>query len=360
MLRNPLFLICLLLAQAAWPAEETPSGSDPVPVPEPAVGRWLQPSTAPVSPQARIFLVAGARDIANFAQEVVDQRRLWLSRGYAPEQIECFFAAPPPEQQADAAQFLALEASLQPCHLASPQVVFEALAQVAANYTADHFYLYVTSHGTRPPLELNDRTVRILDPDSSWLPQTLAEARSDKTSPAYQWVMPFQISMEGIRLDEHRWGWASYFARLWQSRVNPRMNAREHLFTPAFLANALQAFPSGVRKVVVIQACYSGGFVLSPDQAPAPAETLRSVERITVLTASRADRTSFGCDSSGETTFFGRSYHKVLEANPELTVPELDWRQLHEQVTKEVEQLERQADISGRQRSEPQFYLDGG
>lgn len=352
-MRSLMILPGLLVAGLSLAAEPF---AVPGPVPEPPVGRWLQPSVAPISADARIFLVAGARDIANFAQEVVDQRRLWLSRGYTPEQIECFFAAPPPQQTDDSAQFLALEEALLPCHLASPREVLAALKQVATDYPADHFYLYVTSHGTPPILGLAEPVVRSIDPQAIWLPQALSEARGDRTSPAYQWLAPFQISMEGIRLDDQRWGWASYFSRLYQSRATPDLDPREHLFTPALLADALQAFPAGVRKVVVIQACYSGGFVLPAKQAPAPEETLRNVKKATVITAARADRTSFGCDSSGETTLFGGSFHKVLETHLDKTLPELNWRKLHKQVAKEVEQLEQQAGIPSRQRSEPQFY----
>lgn len=326
--------------------------------PGPPIGRWLQPTKAPVSPDARIFLVAGARDIANFAQEVVDQKKLWLERGYAPEQIECFFAAPPPEQRDDAEQFLALEEPLRDCHLASPADVFNALAQVAPGYAHDHFYLYISSHGSRPTGELPDGYVRRIDPEGSWLPQAMADARTDKYSSAYAWLSPFHIAMEGIRFDAQRWGWASHFARLRQSRLDAGMQLREHLFTPKLLSTALQAFPEAVRKVVVIQACYSGGFVLPPDQAPATDESLLNVKNITVLTAARADRTSFGCDSSGETTYYGRSVQKVLDANPGLTVAQLDWRQVHEQVSREVESLEQQTGIGERARSLPQFHAD--
>lgn len=328
------------------------------PAPEAPIGRWLQPSMAPISPEARIFLVAGARDIANFAQEVVDQKKLWLSRGYAPEQIECFFAAPPPDQGADSAQFLALEEPLRDCHLASPTDVFRALAQIAASYEDDHFFLYISSHGSRPTAELPDNYLRRIDPESAWLPQAMAEARADKASAAHAWLAPFQIAMEGIRFDAQRWGWASYFARLRQSRLGTGMLAQEHLFTPGLLATALQAFPANVRKVVVIQACYSGGFVLPQEQAPAPGETLLNVTGITVLTAARADRTSFGCDSSGDTTYYGRSFQKVLDANAGLSIAQLDWQQVHEQVNREVEQIEQQTGIHERLRSLPQFYSD--
>ena len=50
-------------------------------------------------------------------------------------------------------------------------------------------------------------------------------------------------------------------------------------------------------KVVVINACYSGGFV-APLRAPG---TL-------ILTAARSDRSSFGCGSDSDITYFGRAW----------------------------------------------------
>jgi hypothetical protein len=51
------------------------------------------------------------------------------------------------------------------------------------------------------------------------------------------------------------------------------------------------------RRVVVVSACYSGGFV------PALAD-----EHTLVITASAADRNSFGCNDTNELTDFGRAY----------------------------------------------------
>lgn len=50
-------------------------------------------------------------------------------------------------------------------------------------------------------------------------------------------------------------------------------------------------------KVVVVNACYSGGFV----------PTLRGPGTL-VLTAARADRSSFGCGSDSDITYFGRAW----------------------------------------------------
>lgn len=62
---------------------------------------------------------------------------------------------------------------------------------------------------------------------------------------------------------------------------------------------------SGIRwKVVVVSACYSGGFV----DALQDGHTL-------VITAARRDRTSFGCADENDFTYFGRAFFK--EALPE-------------------------------------------
>ncbi|AOA57342.1 C13 family peptidase [Acinetobacter larvae] len=65
---------------------------------------------------------------------------------------------------------------------------------------------------------------------------------------------------------------------------------------PKWLRSALDQ--SGVRwKVIVISACYSGSFV--------PA--LQSPDTL-VITASAADRDSFGCNSDADATYFGRAF----------------------------------------------------
>ena len=57
---------------------------------------------------------------------------------------------------------------------------------------------------------------------------------------------------------------------------------------------------SGIRnQVIVVSACYSGGFV--------PA---LQGERTWVITAARADRTSFGCADDNDFTYFGRALFK--------------------------------------------------
>lgn len=67
-------------------------------------------------------------------------------------------------------------------------------------------------------------------------------------------------------------------------------------FTAPRLAQILQR--SGIRwKVIVVSACYSGSFLNSLKD-----------DHTLVLTAARADRTSFGCSDDADFTYFGRAY----------------------------------------------------
>jgi hypothetical protein len=323
--------------------------------PVPAVGKVLQPSWSAISPEARIFLVAGGRDSANFAQEVVDQRKFWLAQGYTASQIECFYVIPPPSQSADAEQFLSLEEDLRDCHLAAPDIILAAITEVAQNYRTDFFYLYVTSHGTDPPLARPIPAQLRRNPGAAWYVAAHDEAQVNPLSAAYSWFSPFRMEVEGMG-DASRWGWMSFSTRYLNAQQRPGIRVEDQLFTPKNLAGALQKIPAGVKKIVVLQACHSGGFLLSPDAAPAPDETLVTVENITVLTAARADRTSFGCDSSEHTTYYGGALQQVLDAAPGESIPLRNWQQVHELISDKVKGLESEQKIPSDQRSLPQYF----
>ena len=68
--------------------------------------------------------------------------------------------------------------------------------------------------------------------------------------------------------------------------------------TPTALARMLH--DSGIRwRVIVVSACYSGGFV----------EPLRD-DNTVVITAAAADRSSFGCEAGRDFTYFGEAYFR--------------------------------------------------
>jgi len=68
--------------------------------------------------------------------------------------------------------------------------------------------------------------------------------------------------------------------------------------TPTALSRMLQE--SGIKwRVIVISACYAGGFI----------EPLRD-ENSVIITAAAPDRTSFGCEPGREFTYFGDAYFR--------------------------------------------------
>ncbi|HEX5123979.1 MAG TPA: C13 family peptidase [Rhodanobacteraceae bacterium] len=66
---------------------------------------------------------------------------------------------------------------------------------------------------------------------------------------------------------------------------------------PDDLADALKTKPAIRWKVLVVNACYSGGFV----------DALRD-DSTMVITSAREDRTSFGCGADSDITYFGKAF----------------------------------------------------
>ncbi|MGB0135002.1 C13 family peptidase [Dokdonella sp.] len=67
--------------------------------------------------------------------------------------------------------------------------------------------------------------------------------------------------------------------------------------SPEALAETLETEPSMRWKVMIVNACYSGGFI----------DALRD-DSTMVITAARSDRTSFGCGTESEITYFGKAF----------------------------------------------------
>ena len=93
-------------------------------------------------------------------------------------------------------------------------------------------------------------------------------------------------------------------------------------------------------KVLVVNACYSGGFV----------PTLRAPGTL-VLTAARADRSSFGCGSDSDITYFGKAWLvDALNRTP-------DFIDAFKQASGEIRQWEQQDKLTA---SEPQINIGNG
>lgn len=106
--------------------------------------------------------------------------------------------------------------------------------------------------------------------------------------------------------------------------------------TPVRLLNALDQ--AGIKnRVLILSACYSGSFV----------KTL-SDENTMILTAARADRTSFGCSNEREWTFFGDAYfnHALRQERSFVTA--------FERARGLVETWEKEQGLTG---SDPQIFV---
>lgn len=105
---------------------------------------------------------------------------------------------------------------------------------------------------------------------------------------------------------------------------------------PEDIAAALQTTPSIRWKVLIVNACFSGGFI----------ETLHDDSSL-VITSARTDRTSFGCGTQSEITYFGRAF--LTEAlNQTTSIPTA-----FAQAATSITQWEKDANIETH--SEPQI-----
>lgn len=306
-----------------------------------------QPYAAgPLSPSTKVFLIAGGDDVANFAAEVLEQRTLWRRAGLREDEIACYWAKPTPKALADDfEQYEALAVALQSCRAASPAQVAADLRTVA-EHAEGFLYVYVTSHGLASqlrPLEESEhtRTRRFV--------ASLSGAERETLGPA-------AVGLEAG--DGPALGRPRDIARALRAGAEPE----DVVFTPRTLAPLLAAFPPSLPKVLVLQACFSGGFIghhtgsaQGPDRA---AELLLATPNLTVLTATAAERPSFGCGSGEARTYFGGTLNVALErALAEHPPQDLSWKDIFNQVTLAIEAME---SIQDQRPSVPGFVTTPG
>lgn len=286
-------------------------------------------SDAPLPAEAKIFLVAGGVDVANFAAEVAAQRRLWISRGFRPEEIACYWAAPTRDGfRGDRAQYRRLADELRGCYPASPAVL-RAHLQLAAGRDLPFVYLYVTSHGLASLLPPDVPSDTIGGDERALLDQYTLQLGAGPG----QGVDPARLVLarrEGAADDDL-------------------------LLSPRGLRRALQRFPAATPKLVVLQGCHAGGFLTSPR----PADAIVDVPGLTALAAARHDRTSFGCDPGPDMTAFGAAYLRQLAARlrPGAPPQSLDWAGLFGALQAEVAAIER---VSEATPSLPVYFSNAG
>lgn len=314
----------------------------PAAAPEPSSRRdpfAAQPyADAPLPEATKILLVAGGDDVANFAAEVVEQRALWIDAGLRDDEIACYYAKPTRRSlDDDGPQWRALAPKLRGCYPADPATLHAHLRTIAAR-APPFLYLFVTSHGLPPLL----RWAAEVD-DPGQLPQRLA-------------LRPGEIG----RFDRHAIGLEAGsgpgLGEVEALLAAHRQGATPEslMLSPDTLAEALAPLPETADRIVVLQACFSGGFIGRPDDdGPSP---LTHLPRTTLLTATAPDRPSFGCGAGARRTYYGGTFNRVLadqlgrEPGPPPTLP---WAAMHERIRFVVETMEL---IDGEAPSNPSFF----
>jgi hypothetical protein len=289
-------------------------------------------------PQAKVFLVAGGADVGNFAAEVVEQRVLWKRAGVRDDEIACYYAKPTRRAlEEDGEQLVQLAPALQGCYPADPATLHAHLRQ-AARTAPPFLYLFVSSHGLPPLL----RWKAGVD-DVSQLPQHLDLQRGE--------VGHFDRHVIGLEAGDGP-GLGEVAAILQAHRGGAPVESL--VLTPDTLAAALAELPATSDKIVVLQACFAGGFIGRPDDDGA--SPLTRLPRTTVLAASSAERPSFGCSPGSARTYWGGALNRVLDQALERAPgppPTLPWAEIHARVRFVVETMEI---IDGEPPSEPSFF----
>ncbi len=256
---------------------------------------------------AKAVLVAGSSEVANFAQEVAFVRGLLVEKGIKAEETSCFYANPDPiSYQGDRKQFDELKNFLSDCRPATREEILRTI-QKGLSANPETFVLYASSHGQAPQ-------------DAPKLEKDEQDCLS--RAPA-------------LVLDSGR------------SECD-KMND----LTPESIASII---PEGntSRKVFIFQGCFTGGFISNTDDPKSDPSALAKLPHMTILTASRSDRSSFGCDAGTLTTIYGGAFTHVLleEKAPLASIP---WLDLHKDIANIVDRAEQK--IRLRPSSEPQFF----
>ncbi|MEE9405251.1 MAG: C13 family peptidase [Algisphaera sp.] len=279
-------------------------------------------TTESFNPHTRVFLFAASADVANFAQETIDQRNTWVARGVAPHQIACYHARPTRKAYLkDAAQYNALRNDLAAFYPATLSTLRRHLNAAAATPPA-HVYLYFTGHGQRPG------SARM----------SLAQRKHPQTRALFARIP----GLNQHRLTNNALDTGTANLRMKLHAVSHGTPEHDVFLTPTALHDMLAVFPPSTRKTVVLQGCYTGGF------SPA----LARVPNLTLLTAAQADRPSFGCAAGNRVTVFGQCFADALAHQPGRP-SNIDWSALHTKLIRTVEARETAMDIALPRRSHP-------
>jgi thiol-disulfide isomerase/thioredoxin len=259
----------------------------------------------------KAVLVAGSSDNANFLQEIYWNYSWLLQKGYKESEIGCFYGQPDVLQYAfDREQFDEMKSLLEACHPLQKQELLESI-RLSLKGQPESFYLYVTAHGAPP------------------VPTKYAETFKEKCF----------AQAPALTLDQ-----------------TPPDCASSQGLTADDLAKVMKD-SAATKKYLVLQGCYTGGFISARDDAASAPSPLAQLPNIRILTASSAKKPSFGCHSGAKATLFGSAYG-VTVIDDKQKLEAMNWSDVYQGVTREVTRLEKEMKLAGRDASKPQFFMN--
>lgn len=294
-------------------------------------GVFPEYSEARLPSETRILLVAGESRSPNYLHEITAQREHWLRLGYQQREIACYYAKPSDKSyEENKSAFDALASKTQGFYIASPQLLYQHIRQIS-RHNPEFVYLYITSTGQAPIQTYsspNEVDQYILKEHPEVVDQYFLEMDGSPTG-----TMNERMRAEALR-----------------NGMKP-----ENLFLmPRYLKSAMMSLPTHSQKVVVLQGCYTGGFMETPLQ-DADKDTLTAVPEISLLTASRFDRRSFECGPGKQYTPYGKVFLQMLGENPR-QIPLMDWKGFASILQQRVDDEEIMMSYAEERLSYPRFY----
>ena len=282
----------------------------------------------PISYKSKIFLIAAGNDSANFLQEIVDQKKIWLDKGYTEDEIQCYYSYPTTSAyHSDAVQFDNLASDLIQFRSADIPNLGADIRKALSN-KVDYLYLYISSHGLKPKFKSNSKI------------NSLGNYFKDEFPYFGQHLIFFGQDPNG-----------SSNTKMKLHAIKEGKDPNYLFLNSNYLASLFKSNPE-VPKFIVIQGCYSGGFI----DFKGIYSDLSKLPNTKILTASNSERPSFGCESGQETTFYGSAFNTNLQRSKAKRIPLTNWRDLHEKTIDTVHRLEDQLKIPENKRSLPQFH----
>lgn len=279
----------------------------------------------------KVLLVGASDDGARFARSVLQLRDEWLAHGVKKDEIACYLTAPSKERWSqNPSQFESMRAAFGECYPATLPLLRQHLAAAAAN-RPPYLHFFVTGHGN-PPVEILEK-IGV---------EGVAERKElrKKVPGTGHWHIPF---------DEHE-----QFD--WWKRLENGEPLDDVVLTPVALARMLNVLQASTHKVVVLDGCFTGGFLEGWTQGGKKSGLVEEVPNLTVLTAAAATRYSFGGYWDGP-VFFGAAIVDALAEQKNTPAEGIDWKKVFQYATSDVESRERIA--QGELASLPQFRTNG-